>query len=78
MGKAYIDTVELGVFSPQQQYATGYAYTDSVVIGDFNFLTVSGKVYVNGVEVGTYSGLVAGLPIVGFIQPPVINPTVIR
>lgn len=54
MGKVYINSDEIGTFSPQAVGASGTIWLNSTEIGTFPPLEVSGKVYVDGIEVGTY------------------------
>ena len=53
-GTVYVDGVSVGSFTPETQGTTGDDEVDTVDIGDFN-LGTEGFVYVNSIEVGTYT-----------------------
>jgi len=77
VGKVYIDGREVGTFEPQCQGGKGTAYLGEGEVGVFDFVEVSGTVYLDTSDVGTFSGLIPLPTPLGFIQPKVINPKVI-
>jgi len=56
MGKAYIDSVEVGSFEPQTEGTSGNILLNSTNLGTFT-LAKSGYVYLDTVQIGVYSSL---------------------
>lgn len=59
MGTVWIDSVQIGTFTPDIEGTTGDVYIDAVDIGDFT-LNANGFVYLGAVQIGTY--VAAGAP----------------
>lgn len=77
MGKVYVGATEVGTFEPQEVGQTGDVWLDAEDVGDFNFTTPSGNVYLESDIVGTYGNLGYPAQALGFIQPSVIAPKVV-
>jgi len=78
MGKVWLDNVEVGTFSPQELGATGVVRLGTSQVGTFVFIDLIGDVNLNTTIVGTYTVPYIPVTPIGFIQIPVINPTVIQ
>ena len=77
MGKVYIDSTEVGTFSPQEVGAGGVVKMDTTEVGTFSFTAPTGVVNLNATLVGTYSGLsYEEEEEVGIWQPTMFQPTI--
>ena len=77
MGVVYLGSSTVGTCEPQEIGTTGDVWLDSTDVGDFNLSTESGTVFMEGVTVGTYSGMEYPALPTGFIQPKIIQTKVI-